>query len=68
MKLAENMKKYREKYNWSQQKLAEKAGLSYNAVTKIEQSSARQPTIQTVWKIADALDVHPCKLFGDSKL
>ena len=64
MKLAENMKKYRDKLNWSQQKLAEKAGLSYNAITKIEQGSAKQPTIQTVWKIADAFKINIDELVG----
>ncbi len=64
MLLAENMKKYRKKLDWSQQKLAEKAGLSYNAITKIEQGSAQQPTIQTVWKIADAFKISIDKLVG----
>ena len=67
MKLAENMKKYRKKLDWSQQKLAEKAGLSYNAITKIEQESAQQPTIQTVWKIADAFEITIDELIGRKK-
>lgn len=47
----------RKKAGWSQQKLAEKAGLSYNMITKIEQNIAKQPTIQTVMKIAAAFSV-----------
>ena len=55
--LAKRLKELRKKSGWSQQKLAEKAGLSYNAITKIEQGSAKQPTIQTMIKLADAFGV-----------
>ena len=54
----------RKKAGWSQQKLAEKAGLSYNMITKIEQGVAKQPTIQTVIKIADAFNISLDKLVG----
>ncbi len=54
----------RKKAGWSQQKLAEKAGLSYNMITKIEQGVAKQPTIQTVMKIADAFDISIDELVG----
>ncbi|MCK4824581.1 helix-turn-helix transcriptional regulator, partial [bacterium] len=50
--LAIRITELRKKAGWSQQKLAEKAGLSYNAITKIEQGAAKQPTIQTIIKIA----------------
>ena len=55
--IAKNIQELRKKYNWSQQKLAEKAGLAYNTITKIEQGCATHPTIQTMEKIADAFDV-----------
>ena len=55
--LAKKLKELRKKAGWSQQRLAEKAGLSYNAITKIEQGAAKQPTIQTMVKIADAFGV-----------
>jgi len=54
----------RKKAGWSQQKLAEKAGLSYNMITKIEQGVAKQPTIQTVIKIADAFNISLDELVG----
>jgi len=54
----------RKKAGWSQQKLAEKAGLSYNMITKIEQGVAKQPTIQTVIKIADAFNISLDQLVG----
>lgn len=62
--LSSRVKELRKKAGWSQQKLAEKAGLSYNAVTKIEQGAAKQPTIQTIIKIADAFGVSLDELVG----
>jgi len=55
--LSKRLKELRKKASWSQQKLAEKSGLSYNAITKIEQGAAKNPTIQTIMKIADAFHI-----------
>ena len=62
--LAKRIKELRKKAGWSQQKLAEKAGLSYNAIAKIEQGAAKQPTIQTMIKIADAFGISLDELVG----
>ncbi len=62
--LAKRIKELRKKNGWSQQKLAEKASLSYNAITKIEQGTAKHPTIQTIVKIADAFGISLDKLVG----
>lgn len=62
--LGEKIKQLRKKAGWSQQKLAEQASLSYNAITKIEQGAAKQPTIQTMVKIADAFGVSLDELVG----
>lgn len=62
--LYKKIKKLRKEKNWSQQKLAEKTGLSYNAVTKLEQNIAKHPTIQTIEKIADAFEVSIDELLG----
>ena len=62
--LAKRIKDLRKKAGWSQQKLAEKAGLSYNAITKIEQGAAKQPTIQTMIKLADAFGISLDELVG----
>lgn len=62
--LSKRLKEFRRKAGWSQQKLAERAGLSYNAVTKIEQGAAKKPTIQTMIKIADAFGVSIDELVG----
>lgn len=55
--IAKRLKELRKKSGWSQQKLAEKAGLSYNTITKIEQGAATKPTIQTMIRIADAFQI-----------
>jgi len=62
--LTKKVQELRKKAGWSQQKLAEKAGLSYNMITKIEQSVAKQPTIQTVMKIANAFNISLDELVG----
>ena len=65
--LTKRIKQLRKKAGWSQQKLAEKANLSYNTITKIEQGVATMPTIQTMIKIADAFAVSLDELVGRSK-
>jgi len=51
---AKNIKTLRKKNGWSQQKLAEKTGLSYSCITQIEQGFKKSPTIITVLRLADA--------------
>lgn len=55
--LSKTIKELRKKTGWSQQKLAEKSGLSYSVITKIEQGTSKQPTIQTIIKLANAFNV-----------
>ena len=62
--IAKRLKELRKKAGWSQQKLAEKASLSYNTITKIEQGAATKPTIQTMIKIADAFQISIDELVG----
>ena len=62
--IAKRLKELRKRAGWSQQKLAEKAGLSYNTITKIEQGAATKPTIQTMIKIADAFQISIDELVG----
>jgi len=62
--LATRLKELRKKHNWTQQKLAEKASLSFNAVTKIEQGAAEHPTLKTLLKLADAFGVGLDELVG----
>ena len=62
--IARRIKELRKKSGWSQQKLADKAGVSYSTVTKIEQGAATMPTIQTMIKIADAFGISLDALVG----
>jgi transcriptional regulator with XRE-family HTH domain len=62
--LEQRIKQVRKKVGWSQQKLAEKAGLSLAVITKIEQGVAKRPSIQTMMKLADALGISLDELVG----
>lgn len=62
--LGKNLKNIRRKKGWSQQKLAEVAQLSYVTIAKIEQERAKEPTIHSVVKLADALGVSVDELLG----
>jgi len=62
--LEQRIKQVRKKAGWSQQKLAEKAGLSLAVITKIEQGVAKRPSIQTMMKLADALGISLDELVG----
>jgi len=65
--LSQRIKKFRKQKGWSQQKLAEKAGLSFNAITKIEQSLAKHPTLKTLIKLSDVFGVTIDRLVGRNK-
>ena len=56
-KIADNIKKYRSKLGISQDKLSKLADVTYNTIIKIESGANINPTIETLSKIAKALDV-----------
>lgn len=58
------VKQLRKKAGWSQQELAEKACLSYNVITKVEQGAAKNPNIQTMIKLAKAFQISLDDLVG----
>jgi transcriptional regulator with XRE-family HTH domain len=62
--LRKRIKEFRKKKEWSQQKLAEKSGLSFNTITRIEQGIGDSPTLKTLVKLADALGVGLDELAG----
>jgi transcriptional regulator with XRE-family HTH domain len=62
--LAENIRRFRKKKGLSQEKLARLADISNNTLVKIEMGMAKEPTITTVRKIADALYVSIDNLVG----
>ena len=62
--LSKRVKELRKQKGWSQQKLAEKTGLSFNAITKIEQGLAKHPTLKTLVRLADVFEVGLDELVG----
>lgn len=59
-----NLKKYRNKEGYSQEKLAREAGISYNTLIKIERGGIQNPKIETILKLAKALSVSVDELLG----
>lgn len=56
-KIADNLKKLRAKKGLSLEKVARFADLSLNTIVKIENGVNQNPTIETLTKIAKALEV-----------
>jgi transcriptional regulator with XRE-family HTH domain len=56
-KIAENLKALRATKGYSLEKVARLAGLSLNTIVKIENGANKNPTIDTLVKIAEALSV-----------
>ena len=55
--IANNIKKYRQKLDISQDRLSKMADVTYNTIIKIESGGSQNPTIDTLSKIAKALGV-----------
>lgn len=55
--LGQNIKSLREKHGLSQDRLAKLADVANNTIIKIEQGENPNPTLETLKKIAKALDV-----------
>jgi len=56
-KIAENLKKLRDKKGYSLEKVARLSDLSLNTIVKIENGVNKNPTIETLTKIAKALEI-----------
>ncbi len=52
-----NLAKIRKQKGWSQEKLAQEAGISYNTLIKIERGGIKNPKIETVIKLPKALNI-----------
>jgi len=55
--LGGNIKKFRQKKQLTQDKLARIADIPYTSITKIETGVIKKPSVQTVAKIAKALGI-----------
>lgn len=67
MTLGNNIKKYRKMFKLSQEDLAKKSNLSRNAIYNYE-NNKRQPSIETLNKIADVLGVTVNDLIKDDTI
>ncbi len=65
--IGDNVRKFRKKKGISQEKLARQADISLNTLTKIESGFAKKPTIQTVIKLAEALEISIDELVKEGK-
>jgi len=57
MGIADSLRRIRKAKGFTQQKLAERAGVSMIVVTKVEQGATKDPAMSSLVKLADALDV-----------
>jgi len=63
--IAKNIRKYRKEKNFSQDRLSKEAEVAYNPIVKIESGENPNPTVDTLERIAKALDVSIEKLFKE---
>ena len=63
-----NLSKIRKQKGWSQEKLAVEANISYNTIIKIERGGIKNPKIDTVMKLAGALQIPIDKLVGKNNV
>ena len=62
-----NLAKLRKEKKLTQEGLARKADISYHTLIKLESGGIKNPKIETVIKLANALDVSLDKLSGRNK-
>jgi len=62
-KVSDNIRKIRLKKGISQDRLSKEADLALNTIVKIETGESPNPTVETLEKIAKALDVSVGDLF-----
>lgn len=66
LKLGEFIKEKRESTGMSQKALGEAAGLSDSAIQRIEAGSRKNPSWDSLCKIAKALDIHPFEILQNA--
>ena len=65
--LSSNIKKLRKQHNLSQEQLAQKAGITYSTLIKIESGNNKNPTLDTLTKLAGVFKVSLDELVGGKK-
>lgn len=66
--IGEIIQELRKKKDITQEELAQKSGVSYTTLIKIERGSVQNPTVKTIKRIADALDASVDLLLGKINL
>ena len=59
--VADNVRGYREKSEWTQEKLAAKSGLNSEYLSRLE-GGKKNPSVETIEKIAKAFKIEPSEL------
>ena len=62
--LSANVKKLRKQHHLSQEELAQKAGITYSTLIKIESGLNKNPTLETLTKLANVFKVKIDELVG----
>ena len=62
--LGDNLKRFRKAKGLSQEKLAQKAGVTYSTLSKIEAGYNTNPKVLSLIRLAKALDVTVTDLLG----
>jgi transcriptional regulator with XRE-family HTH domain len=65
--IAKNIKKARNKLEITQEELAIEAKIPYATLSKIESGQVTNPTVSTLKKIADALELSVDEIISDEK-
>jgi transcriptional regulator with XRE-family HTH domain len=65
--LGKNLKRLRRQKKLSQEKLARLLDISYNTISKIEAGKAKNPTFDTLTKLADIFNISIDELTGRAK-
>ena len=63
--IAKNIRSHRKEKGFSQDRLSKEADIAYNTIVKIESGENSNPTVDTLERIAKALDVSIEKLFKE---
>jgi transcriptional regulator with XRE-family HTH domain len=62
MAMSDNIKRFRKDAGLTQKSLAEKTGLSFSMISKLESGEQTNPSLETIRKIANVLSITPGEL------
>ncbi|MBI5149629.1 MAG: helix-turn-helix transcriptional regulator [Candidatus Omnitrophica bacterium] len=67
LKLAKRLRQLRQKYGYTQEKLAELSGVDYKHIQLLESSNPSTAKLDTIEKLAKAFKITPSKLLDFKK-